>query len=55
MRFAAGNINTSGLLSPLYGFYEARLDTLPGGDGMLSAWWLWPENGLWNYDYPKNV
>ena len=29
--------------------FKARFETLPV-EGMQSAWWLWAENGLWNYD-----
>ena len=52
-RYISGRISTAGLVSPIYGFYEARLDTLPV-EGMQSAWWLWAENGLWNYDWNRN-
>ena len=48
-RYASGRISTTGLVSPLYGFFEARFETLPV-EGMQSAWWLWAENGLWNYE-----
>ena len=47
-RFASGRMSTSGLVSPIYGFFETRMSTLPT-EGMLSAWWMWGENG--NYDY----
>ena len=49
-RYVSGRVSTTGIVSPLYGFFEARLDTLPV-EGMQSAWWLWAENGLWNYDW----
>ena len=52
-RYISGRISTAGLVSPIYGFFEARLDTLPV-EGMQSAWWLWAENGLWNYDWNRN-
>ena len=48
-RYASGRISSTGLVSPLYGFFEARFETLPV-EGMQSAWWLWAENGLWNYE-----
>ena len=51
-RYISGRISTAGLVSPIYGFYEARLDTLPV-EGMQSAWWLWAENGTWNYDWNR--
>ena len=47
-RFASGRMSSSGLVSPIYGFFETRMSTLPT-EGMLSAWWMWGENG--NYDY----
>ena len=46
--FSSGRVDTNGLFSPVYGWFEARLDTVPT-DGVQTAWWMWPDNGLWNY------
>ena len=47
--FSSGRVDTNGIFSPIYGWFEARLDTVPT-NGVQTAWWMWPDNGLWNYD-----
>ena len=47
--FSSGRVDTNGIFSPIYGWFEARLDTVPT-NGIQTAWWMWPDNGLWNYD-----
>jgi len=46
--FSAGKITTKGIFSPIYGWFEAKIDTVPT-NGCQTAWWLWPDNALWNY------
>ena len=47
--YSAGRIDTSGKLSPLYGWFEIKMQIVPV-HGTQSAFWLWPENGLFDND-----
>ena len=43
-----GRMDTKGINSPVYGWFEARMETVPT-NGIMSAWWMWPDNGTWDY------
>ena len=47
--FSSGRIDTHSIFAPVYGWFEARLNTVPT-NGIMTAWWMWPENGLWDYN-----
>ena len=47
--YSAGRIDTSGKLSPIFGWFEINMQIVPVC-GSQSAFWLWPENGLIDYD-----
>ena len=46
--YSSGKIDSKGIYSPVFGWYEVRMEIVDV-NGSQSAFWLWPENGKLDY------